>query len=90
MRTKKVKTISGNLETINKAGYKITNHFVLPKESWWLHYYTPIEAKLPAIKLKYKDDKEALAHLASEELEINMFRKYSDYYDYVFYVMQKE
>jgi ubiquinone/menaquinone biosynthesis C-methylase UbiE len=83
-----IKTINENLETINKAGYKIIGHFVLPKESWWTHYYTPIEAKIPSLKLKYKDDNEALEHLAAEELEIDMFRKYSDYYGYVFYVMQ--
>ena len=83
-----IKTINENLETIKKAGYRIIEHFVLPEESWWNNYYTPIEAKIPSMKLKYKDDKEALDFLAAEELEIDMFRKYSDYYGYVFYVMQ--
>ena len=40
------------------------------------------------MKRKYKDDKEALHILAATELEIEMFRKYSDYYGYVFYIMQ--
>jgi ubiquinone/menaquinone biosynthesis C-methylase UbiE len=83
-----IKTINENLETIKKAGYRVISHFVLPKESWWDNYYTPIEAKLTSLKRKYKDDKEALEHVAAEELEIEMFRKYSDYYGYVFYVMQ--
>ncbi len=85
-----IKTISGNLAAIEKAGYKIISHFVLPKEGWWTHYYTPIEEKLPSMKLKYKDNQDAMAYLASEELEISMFRKYSDYYGYVFFIMQKE
>ena len=84
-----IKTINGNLEIIKKAGYRVINHFVLPEEGWWTHYYKPIEAKLPAMKQKYKDDKEAMAFLATEELEIEMFRKYSDYYGYVFYIIQK-
>jgi ubiquinone/menaquinone biosynthesis C-methylase UbiE len=84
------KTINENLEIIRKAGYRVISHFVLPEESCWTHYYTPIDAKLPSLKLKYKDDKEALAHLAGEELEIDMFRKYSDYYGYVFHITQKE
>jgi len=79
-----IKTIDDNLEIINKAGYKVINHFVLPKEGWWTHYYIPIEAKLPTLKQKYKDDKEATAFLSSQELEIEMYRKYSDYYGYVF------
>jgi len=85
-----IKTVNGNIEMIRKAGYRVISHFVLPKEGWWTHYYTPIETKIPSMKLKYKHDKEALAFLAAEELEIEMFRKYSDYYGYVFYIMQKE
>ena len=85
-----IKTVNENIETIKQAGYKVINHFVLSKEGWWTHYYTPIEAKLSSMKQKYKDNQDATAYLASEELEINMFRKYSDYYGYVFYIMQKE
>jgi ubiquinone/menaquinone biosynthesis C-methylase UbiE len=85
-----IKTITENLETIKKAGYRVISHFVLPTKSWWTHYYTPIEAKIPSMKRKYKDDEEALDHLAAEELEIDMFRKYSQYYGYVFYLMQVE
>jgi ubiquinone/menaquinone biosynthesis C-methylase UbiE len=85
-----IKTVNGNLDAIRKAGYKLISHFALPKEGWWTHYYTPIEAKLPTLKQKYKNNPEALAYLASEELEISMFRKYSDYYGYAFYVMQAE
>jgi ubiquinone/menaquinone biosynthesis C-methylase UbiE len=83
-----IKTINENLETIKKAGYRVISHFVLPTKSWWTHYYTPIEAKIPSMKRKYKDDKEALHILSATESEIEMFRKYSDYYGYVFYIMQ--
>ena len=85
-----IKTISENLEAIKKSGYREINHFVLPKESWWDHYYALIEAKIPVMKLKFKDDKEALHVLTVEELEIDIFRKYSDFYGYVFHVMQNE
>jgi ubiquinone/menaquinone biosynthesis C-methylase UbiE len=85
-----IKTINGNIEIIKKVGYRVINHFILAKEGWWTHYYTPIEAKIPALKQKYKDDKEAMAVIAFHELEIEMYRKYSDYYGYVFYIMQKK
>jgi len=85
-----IKTINENLETIKKAGYRITNHFVLPDESWWNNYYIPIAAKIPSLRLKYRDDEEALAILDCEELEMEMFHKYSKYYGYVFYIMQIE
>ncbi|PVX24076.1 MAG: SAM-dependent methyltransferase [Candidatus Bathyarchaeum sp.] len=83
-----IKTIKENIEIIINIGYRLVDSFILPSKSWWDNYYTPIETKLPSLKAKYKDDKEALQVISWEELEIESFRKYSDYYGYVFYVMQ--
>ena len=82
-----IKTIEENIEIIQNSGYRLVGFFVLPSKSWWDNYYNPIEAKLPSLKARYKDDK-ALQVIAYEETEIEMFRKYSDYYGYVFYIMQ--
>jgi ubiquinone/menaquinone biosynthesis C-methylase UbiE len=83
-----IKTIEGNIEIIQNSGYRLVSSFVLPSKSWWDNYYTPIETKLPSLKDRYKDDEEASQVIAYEETEIEMFRKYSDYYGYVFYIMQ--
>jgi ubiquinone/menaquinone biosynthesis C-methylase UbiE len=83
-----IKTTEGNSEIIKNSGYRLVGSFVLPSKSWWDNYYTPIETKLPSLKVRYEDDKEALQVIAYEETEIEMFRKYSDYYGYVFYIMQ--
>ena len=83
-----IKAIEENLEVAQKSGYRIVGSFVLPSKSWWDNYYTLIEAKLPSMKTRYKDDEEALQFIALEETEIEMFRNYSDYYGYVFYIMQ--
>ncbi|XHH09306.1 MAG: class I SAM-dependent methyltransferase [Candidatus Bathyarchaeia archaeon] len=84
-----VKTVKENLQIIKDCGYKIVGYFVLPESSWWEHYYLPISAKLPALKTKYKGNGEALAVINAEEQEIEMFRRHSKHYGYVFYVMQK-
>jgi ubiquinone/menaquinone biosynthesis C-methylase UbiE len=83
------KTVKENLQLIKNAGYTVVGYFVLPESSWWENYYLPIAAKLPMLKAKYQGNREALEVIASEETEIEMFRKYSKYYGYVFYVMQK-
>jgi ubiquinone/menaquinone biosynthesis C-methylase UbiE len=83
-----VRSIEENIETAKKLGFQVLNSFTLPKKDWW-DYYSLIEAKLPLLKAKHKDEKEALQYLAGEEREIGMYRKYSDYYGYVFYVLQK-
>jgi hypothetical protein len=44
---------------------------------------------LPDIKQKYSNNKKALAVIEEEETEIELYRTYSDYYGYVFYILQK-
>jgi hypothetical protein len=83
-----IKTIKGNLNIAKKVGYSVVGFFVLPSKSWWTDYYNPIMAKLPSLKEKYKDNEEKLQHIAHHEVEIEMFRKYSNYYGYVFYEFQ--
>jgi hypothetical protein len=38
-----IKTVKANLEAIKETGYRVVNHFVLPKEGRSIHYYTPIK-----------------------------------------------
>lgn len=83
-----MQNIESNLEAIRRAGYNVVGHFTLPESAWWDNYYTPIEKKLPAFREKYKDNPEALAVVELHEVEIDIYRKYSDFYGYVFYVMQ--
>lgn len=81
--------IKENVETIKKKGYHVIDFFTLLKKAWWDNYYSPIKAKLPLLKAKHKDDQDALQFLAGEEKETGMYHKYSDYYGYVFYILQK-
>ncbi|PVX25601.1 MAG: SAM-dependent methyltransferase [Candidatus Bathyarchaeum sp.] len=85
-----IKSVEGNLDVAKKAGYRVVDSFVLPSKSWWDNYFNPIQEKLPAIKEKYKDDKEAMEFVAFQELELKIFRMYSDYYGYVFYLFQNK
>ena len=83
-----IQSIQGNLDIIKKCGYKLIDNFTLPESAWW-DYYNPIIEKLPDLKKKYKKNKEALAVIAEEDIEIELYRNYSDYYGYVFYILQK-
>jgi SAM-dependent methyltransferase len=74
---------------IESSGYKMIDYFPLPGKSWWTHYYTPAEKKLASLRRKYRNDKKAQAIFDSFQLEIDMHRKYSEYYGYGFYIMQK-
>ena len=83
-----IKTINENLEIARKCRYRVISYFILPEKSWWTNYYKPMETKISSLKSKYRDDEEAMNVLVSHELEIEMYRKYSEYYGYVFYILQ--
>lgn len=84
-----ISTIENNLEIIKKRNYKLLGHFPLPEDAWWDLYYTPLEKRLKNLRLKYKKNPEALHMINEGQKEIDLFRKYNEWYGSVFYVMQK-
>ncbi len=83
-----VKSIEANLQIIQQCGYHLIGHFGLPARDWWDDYYSLIESRLPKIREQCKDDPDALQVIDMEATEMDMHKKYSDYYGYVFYIMQ--
>jgi ubiquinone/menaquinone biosynthesis C-methylase UbiE len=81
--------VEQNLEAVRRAGYEPLGHFTLPYEDWWTGYYTPIAARISALRSKYEGVPEALAQLDDEEQEAEMYRRHSDDYGYVFYAMRR-
>ncbi len=84
-----IKLIEENKDRIKKNGYSLISYFILPENSWWENYYTPLEFRINELKEKYQGNEEAEKQLDEELIEIEMFRKHSDYYGYVFYILQK-
>jgi len=84
-----ITTIPKNLKIIPRYGYKVLGHFPLPEDAWWEEYYHPLEDRINKLKTKYKDDPEALRILDTEQEEIDLYKKYSEWYGSVFYVMQR-
>ena len=82
-------TVEANLATIGRAGYGIVDHFVLPPSAWWDDYYTPIEAKLPALRARNGNDPAARRRIDEAQAEIDTYRRYGDSYGYVFFVMRQ-
>lgn len=83
-----IKSVEENRLIIEKLGYKLVNHFVIPKSGWWDNYYTPIQERINELKEKYKGNSKALERLNRTEKEIDMYKKYYEYYGYIFYVIQ--
>ncbi len=83
-----MQSVDGNLQRIVRAGYTPVGHFTLPPSTWWDSYYHPIEARLASLRQKYAQDEAAQQILAATQLEMDLHRRYSDWYSYEFYILR--
>jgi ubiquinone/menaquinone biosynthesis C-methylase UbiE len=74
---------------IRRTGLKLLGDFVLPESAWWDDYYGPLETRTRQLSEKYHDD--AIAQLVLDEAisEVAVYRQYSAYYGYQFFVMSR-
>ena len=84
-----IKTIEQNLDVISKSDYKLFGHFPLPEDAWWEGYYQPLERQIKLLKKKYERDPRALETLRTEQNEVNIYKKYKQWYGSAFFIMQK-
>ncbi|MBN2520564.1 MAG: methyltransferase domain-containing protein [Bacteroidales bacterium] len=82
-------SIDETKKIIINSGYELLNHFIIPEQDWH-NFYNSLEKQLEIFREKYKDDLKALELINSLQYEIDLFRKYTGSYGYVFYVMQKK
>lgn len=82
-----MKNVEENITLIKSKGLDLIFHFNIPESSWWDNLYIPLEKNIHKIRKKYKNDNETLDQLKLFNEEIEMFRKYSDYYGYTFFIM---
>ncbi|HOZ48059.1 MAG TPA: class I SAM-dependent methyltransferase [Candidatus Hydrogenedentes bacterium] len=79
--------IPGNIAIAEAAGYEVIDHFVLPQAEWWPDFYAPLEERCRA--LRPTADPALLEQIEENEHEIDLFRRHSDSYSYVFFILRK-
>jgi SAM-dependent methyltransferase len=85
-----IKDVNGNIELIRKEGFNLISNFTLPEDSWLVPYYLPMEEELPHLIKKYQGNKIALDVFSAFKKEIDFYKKYSQFYGYEFFIMQKQ
>ncbi len=85
-----MKSIQGNLEVICQTGFELVDYFILSPVAWWDSFYIPLEKRLVSLRKKYLENDQALELIEFVQLEIDLYRKYPEYYGYVFYVIKKQ
>ena len=85
-----MRTIEENVALISQSGFELIESFTLPEKDWWSDYYTPLELRLLVLRDKYSSNVEALKQINSTQEEIEIYRKHSKSYGYVFYIARRE
>ena len=83
-----IRSIDANRAAVRRCGYELVGDFRLPASAWWDDYYLPICRNLESFRKRHPGDEAAATVAAQTEREIEMFRRYSDAYGYVFFVMR--
>ena len=84
-----IDSVENKLTVINRLGYQQVGHFVLPNGAWTIDYYDPMEELVAEKAKEWAGVPEALEVLEEARGEIDIFRKYSGYFSYAFFVMRK-
>jgi len=76
-------------EQLKHCGYDLVGSFTISENSWLENYYSPMLSRIPDFLNKHKEDKNAEILIREEQKEIDLYKKYKDYYGYVFYIGRK-
>jgi len=79
-----------NIALIQNEGFRVVGHFPLPQSSWTDAYYIPMQNSLNHLKKKYHDTPTAQQVFDEFDTEIEMYKQYSEYYGYEFFIIQKK
>lgn len=85
-----IDTAEAKIKLIEKAGYKMVDHFIFPPYAWTDNYYDPMEKRIEEREKQWSGDKSAEQLLKKARNEINVFRNCYDYYSYAFFVMRTQ
>lgn len=84
-----IAVVKSNVDLIQREGFRLLTHFTLPKSAWLDSFYSPMEEALDCLQEKYRGNKIAQSVFKNQQNEIDLYKKYSDYFGYEFFVMQK-
>ena len=71
------------------GGYRVIDDFIVPESCWLEDYYKPMEKSFDAFLEKHKNNPAAEEFIAENIKEIELYKKYKDYYSYGFYIAEK-
>ena len=84
-----IDTIPNKVAQIQKAGYIPVATFILPEYCWTENYFTPLVKAREIFSRKYDGNKTVEELISFQHHEAELYRKYKEFYGYVFYIAKK-
>lgn len=84
-----IDTISNKIRQIENAGYMPVATFILPEGCWIENFYKPQAVAQKEFLKKYKGNVTVEKLISNQRLEAELYKKYKQYYGYVFYIAKK-
>jgi len=84
-----IDTASSKINLLEVNGYAPVGYFALPESCWLDNYYNPMESRFEEFLKKHDHSESAIDLVEQEKAEIQMYKKYSDYISYGFYIAKK-
>lgn len=84
-----IDTISNKIAVMQNTGYIPVATFIIPENCWIEHFYEPCCKTHEAFLKKHAGNKMAEEFIASKIHEMEIYRKYKEFYGYVFYIGKK-
>lgn len=80
---------STKIQQLEKNGYTPINYFVIPPDCWLTEYYIPLQAGFVDFLDRHKHSEKAKNIVEAEQEEIELYKKYQQYYSYGCYIARK-
>ena len=84
-----IKTIKDKIDLIQNERFHLISNFTLPESSWLDSFYLPMVEEITRLNKKYQGNQIALGIFEEMKNEINLYKKFSDFYGYEFFIMQR-
>jgi ubiquinone/menaquinone biosynthesis C-methylase UbiE len=84
-----IKPVEDKIELIQNERFHLISSFTLPESSWLESFYLPMEKELTRLNKKYQGNEIALGIFEEMKNEIDLYKEFSDFYGYEFFIMQK-
>ena len=84
-----IKAVKDKIDLIQNERFHLISNFTLPESSWLDRFYLPMEEEIIRLNKKYQGNEIASGIFEEMKNEINLYKKFSDFYGYEFFIMQR-